>query len=82
MKWTKKNNLSAPTETFQNHTMHINTDDKSIDTVRITTLRNITNLPSLFDTIRNKSSKIFGIVSEWCLEKVVKENQNRGSRWT
>lgn len=59
-------NLSAQIEAFQNHIMYINTDRKLIEKVKITTLRNVNNLLSLFDTIHSKSSELFGHIKRTC----------------
>lgn len=73
---------------FQRNMIHNISDHKLTDKVKITILRNVTNLPLLFDTFYSKSLKLFGHIKNvqsslncalraCYLEKEVDENQDR-----
>ena len=55
--WTKQ--LSNRIEVFQNHIMRF-AGSRLIDRTKISTLRQITSLPPLFDKIKSKPLKLFG----------------------
>ena len=74
--WTKA--LSDRIEVFQNHVMRFITGHRLVDKIKISTLRNKTSLPSLFDKIKSKTLKLFGHVkrssvglSKLCFEGMV-----------
>ena len=87
--WTKV--LSQRIEVFQNHVMRFITGNRLIEKIRISTLRNITSLPPLFDMIKSKTLKLFGHVkrssvgfSKLCFEGMVDGKRGRGKprqRW-
>ena len=68
--WNKA--LANRIEVFQNHIMRFITGHKLIDKIRISTLRNTTTLPPLFDNVKSKCLKLFGHVkrSEVGLSKI------------
>ena len=87
--WTKA--LSDRIEVFQNHVMRFITGHRLVDRIKISTLRNKTSLPSLFDKIKSKTLKLFGHVkrssvglSKLCFEGMVEGKRSRGKprqRW-
>ena len=87
--WTKQ--LSNRIEVFQNHIMRFITGHRLIDRTKISTLRQITSLPPLFDKIKSKTLKLFGHVkrsttglSKLCFEGMLEGKRSRGKpkqRW-
>ena len=87
--WNKT--LSNDIEVFQNHIMRFITGHKLVDRIKISTLRNKTSLPPLFDNIKSKCLKLFGHtkrstagLSKICLEGMVEGKRSRGkpkARW-
>ena len=87
--WTKK--LSDRIEVFQNHIMRFITGHRLIEKIKISTLREKTSLPPLFDKIKSKTLKLFGHVkrssvglSKLCFEGMVEGKRSRGKpkqRW-
>ena len=87
--WTKQ--LSNRIEVFQNHIMRFITGHRLIDKTKISTLRQITSLPPLFDKIKSKTLKLFGHVkrsttglSKLCFEGMLEGKRSRGKpnqRW-
>ena len=87
--WSKA--LANRIEVFQNHIMRFITGHKLIDKIRISTLRNTTTLPPLFDNVKSKCLKLFGHVkrsevglSKICFEGMVEGKRSRGKpklRW-
>ena len=87
--WNKA--LANRIEVFQNHIMRFITGHKLIDKIRISTLRNTTTLPPLFDNVKSKCLKLFGHVkrsevglSKICFEGMVEGKRSRGKpklRW-
>ena len=87
--WTKQ--LSNRIEIFQNHVMRFITGHRLIEKTSISTLRNKTSLPPLFDKIKSKTLKLFGHIkrssvglSKLCFEGMVQGKRSRGKpkkRW-
>ena len=87
--WTEK--LANSIEVFQNHVMRLITGHRLIDKISISTLRQQTSLPPLFDTVKSKTLKLFGHIkrsqvglSKLCFEGLVEGKRNRGrpkQRW-
>ena len=87
--WTKQ--LSNHIEVFQNYVMCFITGHRVIKKTRISTLRNKTSLPPLFDKIKSKTLKLFGHIkrssvglSKLCFEGMVQGKRSRGKpkrRW-
>ena len=87
--WTKK--LSNCIEVFQNHIMRFILGHKLIDKINISTLRNKTSLPPIFDVVRSRTLKLFGHVkrssvgfSKLCFEGMIQGKRGRGKpkqRW-
>ena len=87
--WTKQ--LSNHIEVFQNHIMRFITGHRLIEKTRISTLRNKTSLPPIFDKIKSKTLKLFGHMkrssvglSKLCFEGMVEGKRGRGRsrrRW-
>ena len=83
--------LSNHIEVFQNHMMRFITGHKLIDKIKISTLRNITSLPPLFDKIKSRCLKLFGHVkrstvglAKICFEGTLEGKRSRGRprmRW-
>ena len=72
-------NLSANIEVFQNHCMRFITGHRLIEKTKISTLRELTSLPPLFDNIKSKT--LFGHIkrssvglSKLCLEGMIQGN--------
>ena len=81
--WTKQ--LSDRIEVFQNHIMRFITGHRLIEKTRISTLRDKTSLPPLFNKIKSKTLKLFGHVkrsttglSKLCFEGMVEGKRSRG----
>ena len=84
-------NLSANIEVFQNHCMRFITGHRLIEKTKISTLRELTSLPPLFDNIKSKTLKLFGHIkrssvglSKLCLEGMIQGKRSRGRpkrRW-
>ena len=87
--WTKQ--LSNRIEVFQNHVMRFITGHRLTEKTRISTLRNKTSLPPLFDKIKSKTLKLFGHIkrssvglSKLCFEGMVQGKRGKGKpkrRW-
>ena len=87
--WNKT--LSNDIEVFQNHIMRFITGHRLVDRIKISTLRNKTSLPPLFNNIKSKCLKLFGHtkrstvgLSKICFEGLVEGKRSRGKpkqRW-
>ena len=87
--WNKR--ISKKNEVFQNHILHIITSHRHIDKIKITTLRDLTKIPILFDKIKSKTLKLYGHIkrsktglSKLCLEGLITGKINKGEpkyRW-
>ena len=88
---TWNTSLSTQIEVFQNHCMRFITGHRLIEKTKITTLRELTSLPPLFDKVKSKTLKLFGHIkrssvglSKLCLEGMMEGKRSRGRpkrRW-